>query len=228
MATTIQQIINAANATSSANDPGVQATDPELVGVLHRIVGEAYSLAHSENPEFFTKRSADVVYAAGWARPADAINVLLVEAGMKGATGGLESGTLVHVVPFDDREEAAFAPRVYRLGRTYLTVGLPGDPVAAGDGDTLRFWYSHKHPAITAVGQELDPSWPEDHNQLLITKLQKYLALKDKARADLEVIIEEEKRLTAIFLEDVNSADSVLERRHSPLLQATNQEIVSA
>ncbi|MEE9414600.1 MAG: hypothetical protein V3V01_04890 [Acidimicrobiales bacterium] len=216
MATTVQNIIDAAVASSTANDPNISALPAELVGVTDRAMKELYVRAHTRNKWYFATL-ADVTSggaAVGWARPGTALDVLIVKSQSGGTSKVIETvGSDVTVVPTDDQVEVAFAPRIYRLGRFYLSVGATGDPSEATDGDILRFIFSHNHTAITDATQTLDVHWPEDHNRLLITKLQEYLALKDKARGDLPPIREELRRLELLFDVDIEQEDSALVAR---------------
>lgn len=210
----VATIINRAFATSSANDPNVTAAPEELVWVVDDAVRDAYNVAFEENPWYFAKEA--VVDPGGpengWERPAEALDVLYLEAGAPaGSDGVLTARTEVWTVPIDDKIESADPPRVYRLGKAYHSVGKKGDPVPLADtGDRLIFTIAHGHTALTSLNQVLDDHWIERHNALLVFAVAAFLAAKDKGRPDRGVYEEQLDKQTALFRADIRRTDSTL------------------
>lgn len=166
MATTYNQILGAAYGRSSKNIPGKIATDAtELLTLIWRSLAGLYSAAADINPLFFGT-SAQVVYAAGWPRPANAENVWRIE-----TLGGTE----VVTVPIDDKKAELGKPALYRLGQKYFSAGNPLDPGAVD----LIFFYSKQPTVPAALTDTIDVSWPETYNPLLINETALWLAIKD-------------------------------------------------
>jgi len=210
-----EHVINRAFGMSSANDPGRTATKMELLNVLRARLRVLYSRANRLNP-FFSAVFKDVSPASGkWQRPDGAMRVILIEAAENntGATAVLKAGDEVHNVPVEDRKNAELAPRVYRLGNCYYTVGETGDPDSADTGDKLRFYFSDDSPGVSGLDGCL-PEWlPDENEELLVIQLAKYLARKDKARGDLEALTAEEVSLLAEFDVSVTDADMNVSKR---------------
>lgn len=166
--TTVQDILNAAYARSTQNNPGTIATEStELLSVVQRAIHGAYAFAARINPTYFAE-TADVVGAAGvWARPETAESIFLIEEA---------AGTEVVVVPYNDRAAEALLPSVFEFGRNFNKAGNATDP---GDTDTLTFYYSKRPATLTALTDTLDPLWTEQFNELLELEVAIYLAAKD-------------------------------------------------
>lgn len=194
MATTARDIIVAAYARSSKNRPGSLATDAtELLAVLARALRGLFAVGVKVNPEFFGA-SADVNFAgAGWKRPADAESVLRIEF--------QADKREVVVVPFSDRSAEPALPAVYRMGQTYRSAGNASDPV----NETLTFHYAKRADVPVNLDAAIDPLWPESYNELLISQVAIYLALKD-GRADEAAALADERnnwlKLFVAFLQD--------------------------
>lgn len=199
MATTAQQIISAAFARSFANRP--ELMDPagaELVGVLGRVLRGVFAMLAPRNPEFFgTLRivpftAGPAVSTSGWARPTDALSIYKLEPSTDTQNGDgsamgvddFEDG--VAIVPFNDRF-ADSNPCVYEFGQLFVSVGRAVDPASGG----LVVYYA-KAPIIPSQGSDtLDPLWPEQFNDVLITALASYLAKKDNRQADADAFSSE-------------------------------------
>lgn len=212
MATTVQSIINQGRAHSVANDPGVFTETGELVEEVDNIVRSIYQAAQAENPWFFSK-TAEVAASDGWARPSDALDVMEVHAATGGVDAVLTAGTRVSVVSAASVEDE-LPPRIYRVGQTYESPGDAGDPEQASGGDKLKFFYCHGHPPITSASQTLDSTWIEDHNKLIYLRLAVFLSLKDKARADIQALVELASGAQRLFMSDVRQTDSALVSEH--------------
>lgn len=208
MATPVQFFIDAGYARSTANDPNLLALVGELVAQVHLVVQELYTRAKQVNPLYFLESATVAPDGTGWTRPTLALDVLRVER--------LTDQVEVHVVPMNDRLQAALPPRVYRTAwNRYRTVGQTDDPSEAAlpAGTQLVFWYAATHAPIVSAGQVLDASWPERHNDLVSLEVARYLSLKDKARGDLEALDAEIDRAYALFDADLGQVDAALEAR---------------
>lgn len=183
MATTCAALIEAAYARSTWNDVDALASDPELIGVLNRLVKGVYDLAAELNPGYFADSSTVAPAANKWAVPVNARSVVKVET---------VAGARVWMMDFTDRLSQN-APRVYRFGRYFFTVGLTGDPSDASD--SLVFYFSIRHPNldVTAAASDaantLDASWVADYDDLLVIPLARYLAVKDnRSPAEIQAL----------------------------------------
>lgn len=199
MATTAKDLIEAAWGRSTANDPISLATRKELIGALQRKLKQVYSLAIRRNPFYFAKSSNVVGAASKYAVPTDAEAVIAIE----DATGGR-----VHIVPFFDKKGEQ-PPRVYRLGRDYISVGEASDPGAA---DTLTFVYGYLHADLDPeaawddAANTLEADWPEQFNDIMVVDLAQYLAIKDGVRGDLNALAHEEEKIMAVFEDHLDHA----------------------
>lgn len=196
MTTTAKDLITAAYAHRTANDPDKLATKGELVSVLSRKLRAIYARAHEANPYFFSK-TAEVVGVGGtWDRPEDAARVLWIYSGADPVAGR------VRIVPFRDIE-AELPPRLYQLGLTFHPTGHDADPSGT---DPLTFVYAFTHPDLDPVqlwdteANTLDESWPEHYNDILVLRIAKYLAAKDgRAPTELAALEAEHTELLALF-----------------------------
>jgi hypothetical protein len=198
MATTAKQIIEAAYARSTFNDPDKLATNSELIAVIDRRLKQLYSVASRANPAYFGTSANATGVASAYTRPTDAELVMRVE----GVSGVVASGTEISIVPFEDRN-AEMAPVVYLFGSSYISPGGAGNPAAT---DTIKFYYSKRHPnldptlASDHATNTLDTSWPEQFNDLLVLHVAKYLATKDNRTAEIQVLNGEEAALIEVFM----------------------------
>lgn len=211
MTTTARTLIDAAYASSAANDPNKLATDTELIGVIDRRLKQVYSFAARQNPFYFGGSISVIPDGTKWVRPATAELMFHVEADGAAGTGADRKittvGLEVSIVPFEDRQ-AEMAPRVFPFGRAYLTVGLAAtDPSASVNGDKLKFFFSRRHadlnPALPATdaANTLEADWPEQFNDLIVLRIARYLSLKDIARStpELTALNDEVKDLFELF-----------------------------
>lgn len=166
---TAQDIVVAAILRSTKNQPGDLATlDTELLAALNRSLRGAYAIAARVNPEYVGSIESVVGVGGAWARPLLAESVWWIE-----RTDGRE----VAVVPPAERAAEPGLPSVYRLGRSYLTVGRAGiDPTAT---EALRFYCAMRPLALAALADALPLSWDRGYDDLLILDLALYLAVKD-------------------------------------------------
>lgn len=196
-----KQIIEAAYSRSTFNDPGKIATDKELIGVIDRYMRRLYAEVAKANPDYFGDSLAVTGVGGAWTRPATAEVITEV----RNATGGE-----VNITPFKDRE-AEVAPRIYRFGQTYRTVGLTGDPAVT---DVLTFYFSKKHPNLNVdlaadnAANELDETFPEQFFDLPVIRVGRYLARKDGRGDEEQSMIREEQELMEIFYLHLENQDA--------------------
>lgn len=206
-----RMIIDAAFGRSEFFDRGVTAKDPELIGVIDRWARAFYAKAAQVDPTFFGDED-DVTGVSGvWTRPSTAEAVYYVETA---------AGVEVHIVPFKEREDE-LAPRVYRYGLNYRTVGLSGDP---GVADVLTFYFSKKHPdmdrtlSAAHATNQLDSTFPDEFFDLPVARVARYLASKVERQALADEFEAEEKELQATFeLHLQNQSVGVHSRHQKPV-----------
>lgn len=228
MSTTAKDLIQAAAASRTANDPDKLWTPAELIGVVGRKVRSLYSRASRVNPWYFSKVTNVTPDGTVWALPTDAIVPLHFYGGGDAGTGAaavLGGGTdpdadEVSLVLINDLD-AELAPRVYQLGRSLYSPGGASDPSASVNGDKLNIVHSFMHAALDATAawdaaaNTLDASWPEHFNDLLILRLQRYIALKDGRQGDIEGIEDEYALVLADFDQELEDALTARSARHS-------------
>ncbi|MDZ7418794.1 MAG: hypothetical protein ONB52_21935 [candidate division KSB1 bacterium] len=200
MATTVRDILEAAYAKSVKNRPGTLATETgELLQTVIRAHRGLYAVAARVNPLFFGK-IANVTFAtSGWPRPTDAEAVFRLEwiAGTNGTTGGTwADGTEIVVIPFDDRNAEPLLPSVYRFGQMFYGAGRSGDPT----GGPIRFFYSKRPTDPANLDSQLDASWPEQFNELLVLEVAMYLAHKDGRMEELPKLERDRDRWLELYI----------------------------
>ena len=194
MTTTAKDIIQAALAGNTGNDPDDLAGTPELVQRLSYKLRALCARANALNPWWSVVKTTVTGDASKWVLPS-ASPILYIHAGGEAGTGAdavlgstedldLE---VYRVRPSDTA--AALAPRVYQSGEDLYSVGASGDPDPSVDGDTLAVYQVAVHPELDdsaepdAAANTLEELWPEQFNELLVMYLQEYLASKDEGRA---------------------------------------------
>ena len=169
--TTVTQILEAAYAKSTKNNPGTIATEStELLAVVQRCLDGLFAVAARVNPAHFGKSSTVAGVAGSWARPLDSESIFLVRDN--------SDASLVVVVPYDDLLAEAQLPAVYEWGQEFWPAGNANDPVAATA--SLDFFYSKRPDILTLVGDNLDAMWEEQFNELIVLDVAYYLAVKDQ------------------------------------------------
>jgi len=225
MATTCALLIAAALNRRTANDADKLATPGELIGQLDRIMKGIYLKGSKINPGFFGTSASVAGTGTTWLRPVDAHVVTRVEA--NGATGtGADRvitvvGTEINVVPFNDRD-IEFVPRIYRYGGLYYSEGGATNPSPSANGDTLKFYYSKRHPdfntALAPSANTLDATWNDALNGLPIAELARYLCIKAGRGGTPEAagLDEEIKGWDALFMAELAlDNDSIAQRNET-------------
>lgn len=167
MATTAQDIIDRALMRWKGFQPGVSATDSELLLDVGYALAAMYAVAARVNPYFFGDSKVVAYSAPGWARPADAESVFRIER---------DSGEEVVVVPIDDKKAEAGKPSVYRWGQVYRPAGVTPGPTT---DESLTFFYSKRAPMPATLNEDLDSAWPEHCNELLALEVAIRIGIKE-------------------------------------------------
>lgn len=203
--TTVQQIITGALTRSSKNSPGVIANNTsELVEVVRRSLTGLFTYAARVNPTYFADTQAVTLSGGVWVRPETAESIFRIEQ---------SDSTEVVVVPFDDRKAELGMPAVYRFGQKFRSAGNPLDPTT---GD-LTFFFSKRPAVVTALSDVIDPLWNESYNDLLISEVAIYLALKD-GRADEIADLRADRDKWAMLFTAFLEHETVGERRRFGLV----------
>lgn len=193
MSTTVQAVLTGAYAHSAKNNPSKIATDAtELLQVVIRATRGLYSFAARVNPFFFAVKTNVVGVAGVWARPVAAESLFRIED---------DSDDEVAVVPLDDKLAEPSMPAVYEFGQNFYTAGAVIDPDAT---DTLTFFYSKRPDSPADITANIDATWPEQFNELLMLEVAIYLALKDGRTEELSTLTaarDKEVQLYVAFLE---------------------------
>lgn len=185
---TYNEILAAAYGRSSKNIPGKIATDAtELLNLMWRALAGLYSAAADINPMFFAESVAVPFAAGGWARPTGAESVFRIEIPA--------TGVEVVTVPIDDRAAESGKPALYRLGQKFITAGNALDPVAGN----LTFFYSKQPTKPALLADNIDATWPETYNPLLINEVALWLAIKDGRSEEVGPVKEDRDSWLALF-----------------------------
>lgn len=217
MATTVQQILDAAYATSKANRPGTIASETtELLQVVQRSLRMLFADAVEHNRVFYVTRQA-VAWDAilqGWPMPK------LVEAVIR-----IERATGVQVaeVPFDDRRAELGKPAVFMVGQVFYPAGNALDPV----NETLTMFCSKMPATLSSLDSTLDPLWPEQFNQVLIWDVAQYLAVKDGREGEAAAFTTERDREHARYVNFLRHATTTLVRRYGHDGRANTQQTIT-
>jgi hypothetical protein len=207
--TTVQQIIEAAYARSTDNDPGKLAVDAELIGHLNRDYRSRYAI--------WSLKAGDAAIAsvvlnlagnpAAAALPADIIDVDRIEDA---------AGSKVNLVPINEKNRAFhLAPVVYRQGLSIISRMQAGDP---GPGAALTLFHNDAPAVLAALGDTLDVRYPARFEMLLILGLAIYLDTKDTGRdlSSNKELTDELARYEALFNAEVGVSASATQRGAQP------------
>lgn len=176
---TVQALLEAAYAGSTANDAGKLAKDAELIGVLNRRYQQLWALMAAHNGDAMAVSAALAALAGNppsAVLPTDTIDILRVQTA---------AGARVNLIPIAEKDRAwHLAPAVYRQGASLVSRNGAGDPIAT---DVLTIYHCDAPVALAALATVLDSRFPVRWEQILITELQLYLAAKDEARRPEEL-----------------------------------------
>ncbi len=203
--TIVQDILDAAFATSTKNQPGTIATSGvELLEVVKRKLQGIYAFAARVNPLHFAD-TLDVTGVAGvWERPEAANAIIRIEDA---------SFVEVVVVPFDDRLAAEPKPALYEFGGDFIVSPLQTNP--PGDTDDLTFWFSKRpdDPDPFDLTGILDPDWDDGYNDLLIFEVAIYLSMKDNRDTEVASLKAERNQWAQVFASYLQHSTANEQRR---------------
>lgn len=204
--TTVQDILDAAFAKSTKNQPGTIATsETELLNVVIRTMRGVYAFAARINPYHFSVRQGVGGVAADWERPERAEAIIRIEQ---------QDTTEVIVVPLDDRLAAEPKPSLYEFEGVFTADGAQTNP--PGGTDTLVFFYAKRPDDPTPpadLAGVLDPDWDEAYNELLILEVAIYLALKDGRSDEVQLLKGDRNQWAQLFGSYLQHATANLQRR---------------
>lgn len=217
--TTVQQILDAAYSRSTQNNPGTIATESvELLSVVQRALDGAYAFAARLNPTFFADTADVAGVASVWARPELAESIFLIEEA---------DGTEVVVVPYNDRTAEELLPSLYEFGQNFYGAGNTADP---GATDTLTFYYASRPATLTSLTDTLDTLWREQFNELLVTEVAIYLAVKDGAgqsrQNELQALVGERNRWANRMAAHLEHATANLRRRYGHVQRINTEALL--
>lgn len=201
---TVQSIVEAGYAGSTANEAGDLAGDTELIGYLNRVFQAAFALAAAADPAKYSTRVTITCVASVATLPTDVIDVLIVRAG----------GVKVHLAEVQNLHRANEIPPVmFREGNTLVSRGLPGDP---GPTQVLSVSCTAPPTALTTLAQSLDARWPERYNEMLVAAVRLYLAMKDEGRSPAHLSMTAQAYTAAVtqFLRLAGLQPTALETPH--------------
>lgn len=207
--TTVQQIIEAAYARSTDNDPGKLAVDAELIAHLNRDFRARFALWSLKAGDAAIASVALVLAGAPAAAslPTDIIDIDRIEDA---------AGNRVNLVPINEKNRAwHLAPAVYRKGLSIISRMQTGDP---GLGQTLTLFHNDAPAALASLADTLDVRYPGRFEMLLVLGLAIYLDTKDTGR-DLtsnKELTDELARYEALFNAEVGVSASATQRGAQP------------
>lgn len=216
MATTAQQILEAAYARSTGNDPGKLSSDAELLDRLNRNYQLVFSLAARARPdEFATVQTITLVGAnASYALPTDLIELRRLQ--FPNALPPYAGGPTVHLIPASELTRLYHvAPCMYRTGSTIYSRLNPGDPVG---GDVLNAWMLCSGATLSTLASVLDATFPTRHTLLLVNDLALYLDAKDEDRdpEQFRKLAADQGARMAAFVAEFHLEAAALEFMHGP------------
>ncbi len=203
--TTVQDILDAAYAKSTKNQPGTIANETvELLSVVARKLAGIFSFAARIDPTHFATQEDVAGAASAWLKPETAEVVFRIE-----DTAFAE----VVVVPIDDRLAADPKPALYEFGQSFFASAGQANP--PGATDTLKFWFAKRpdDPNPNTIAGVLDLGWDEAYNELLILEVAIYLALKDGRANEVEMLKQERNTWAALFASHLANRTANLQRR---------------
>lgn len=189
--TTPLALIQAAYLKSAKNMPDTIATDAtELLGLVTRILRRYYAVAARIQWQAFGVKVvvSDTDMTGSWPFVESVESLARVE---------LEDGTLVRIVPIDDRTLGAPEPSVYELGGALYPAGNANDPDPA-DTD-LVFWYAKRPDDPATINDLVDALWAEQFNELVHYDIAAYLAVKDGRDDELQSLAAQRENWYALY-----------------------------
>jgi hypothetical protein len=166
MSTTPEEILHAAYATSSKNDPREIYASPTPLRLVTRALEKVYAIAARVNPLYYGAEGALEAVDGGWLYPAAAEAVWMLRS----------AGAEVVVVPADELDADTTRPAVTFFGRRFRPAGNPLDPQ---EGTQLHAFYSAKPAPAAALDAPVDPMWEPSYNDVPALEVATQIALND-------------------------------------------------
>ena len=170
MAVTVtpRDLIQAAYATSSKNQPGVIADEAtELLGVVNRSLKALYHISVQFDPTYFGTSTSVVDVSSTWTEPEDVGSIFYLEQD--------SNQKEVVVVLIEEQNAEPDTPAVYSLGRMLIAAAGGGQiPVGA-----ITMYYTKEAADAANLDSTLDALWDEAHNELMVQEVALYLSIKD-------------------------------------------------
>jgi hypothetical protein len=169
----VQDLVEAAYASSTANDPGKLALDNELYNHLNRTFQLRYALwskavgdTASDAPLVLTFSGTPPTVPL----PTDIIDIDRFEI----------AGTKGYLIPIAEKERTwHLAPSIYRQGLSLVSRGQTGDPII---GTVMTLWIDDAPATLSSLSSTIDIRFPVRFHKLLILDLALYLDTKDEGR----------------------------------------------
>lgn len=197
---TVESILQAGiNRSGRMRNQQLATSSTELLQVVQRAVRTIFSIAARVNPSYFAVQT-DVPFSSGsWTWPT---NMELLYRLLQGTAE-------VVIVPVDQLDAEPSKPAVYGVGTQLFSAGNPLDPT----GGSLRFIYSRRPVDPATTSDSIDPSFPDQHIDAVITEVARYLAVKDGRQDDAQAFGDERNAYLRIFLAHIEHATASIERR---------------
>ena len=222
MASTPQDILNAAYAKSEKNMPGTIATEStELLQLVIRAMRGLYAFAARVNPMYFAEKAQVAVAAGAWPRPVTAESIWRVE-GDATTVPVMAAGTEVVIVPVDDKQAESGKPAIYEFGQKFYSAGNATDPT----GGNLTFFYSKRPTDPANLAATLDAMWIEQFNELLVLEVATYLALKDGRADEAAALKADRDRWAQLFIAFLEHSTANTRRRYGHIRRINTQTLV--
>jgi len=165
---TPRDLIQAAYATSSKNQPGVIADEAtELLGVVNRSLKAFYHISIQFDPTYFGTSASVADVSSTWTEPEDVGSIFYLEQD--------SNQKEVVVVLIEEQNAEPDSPAVYSLGRV-LIAAAGGGQVPVGN---ITMYYTKEAADAADLDSTLDALWDEAHNELMVQEIALYLSIKD-------------------------------------------------
>jgi len=160
---TVQEIIDNGRKRSALNDANL-TDDTALIELIGSVLQEIFIRAP------WLRMTKVVVSAPGASQPWN----IYSSASHPAARVEKADGTRVNVVAVQE-PDAAFDPRLYRVGNSYYAPGTDPDPAS----DALIFFHPDVPTFPTATSDTIDTDLPQAWERLLEIKVAKWYAARD-------------------------------------------------
>lgn len=194
--TLVSDVTTAALARNRKNQPGIIATDTELLNAFRRIYPVFWTVGARVNPSFFGAREEldfdSESDPTGWNRPDDAELIFHLE--YEEIPDRLEDDVTdpeIAIVPLDNREADPYTPALYEWGQVFYPAGNELDP-DPDESEDIVCYYSKRPDEPEELEDELESLWPTQFDELLVLEMALLLAHKDE-RAQEETLLRQDR-----------------------------------